>query len=253
MDFKGDFRLGNGTRCLPFTLRDAASRKILSVRAMPSTHAEPVKADLERTFREYGLPEELQSDNGSPFAGQGLSCLSRLSVWFLKLGVVPVLSRPGKPQDNGGHERMHRDLKAETTRPPGHDAIAQQRKFNAFIRCFNEERPHEALGGDVPDEHWEQSSRSFPASVKAPEYPAWWETRRVCPSDGTFSWRDEAISLTKALGGEQVGLEPIDDGLWRIHFYGFAVGLFDERLSTPSVTSLPRDAGRLARDLRSWV
>lgn len=246
MDFKGDFRLGNGTKCLPFTLRDAASRKILSIRVVPSTHTDPTKAELEHVFRDCGLPKELQSDNGPPFASSGLSSLSKLSVWLLKLGVVPVFSRPGKPQDNGGHERMHRDLKAETTRPPGYDAIAQQTKFNAFRSCFNAERPHEALSGDVPDQHWEPSPRSFPTGVAAPEYPGWWETRRVCQSDGHFSWRDEMISLTVALGGEQIGLEPVDDGLWRIHFYSFAIGLFDERPTRPVVFSIPRDGGRPA-------
>jgi transposase InsO family protein len=245
MDFKGDFRLGDGALCLPFTLRDAASRKVLSIRAMTSTRAAPVQAELERTFGEHGLPEELQSDNGPPFASSGLCCLSKLSVWLLKLGVVPVLSRPGKPQDNGGHERMHRDLKAETTRPPALDACAQQRKFDAFRRRFNEERPHEALDGDVPEEHWVPSPRSFPRQVPQPEYPAWWETRRVCPSDGTFSWRNQPIDLSEALSGERIALEPVDDGLWRIHFHEFAVGLFDETGSRPIVTSLPRVSGRL--------
>jgi putative transposase len=216
MDFKGGFRLGNGAKCLPFTLRDAASRKILSIRAMPSVRTDPVRTELEDVFRECGLPEELQSDNGPPFASTGLSCLSKLSVWLLKLGVVPLLSRPGKPQDNGGHERMHRDLKAETTRPPGSDASAQQRKFDAFRRRFNKERPHEALGGGVPDQHWTQSPRRFPEHLPEPEYPAWWEVRRVCPSDGAISWHDEMVGLSQALGGERVGFEPFDEGLWRI-------------------------------------
>jgi len=238
MDFKGDFRLGNGTRCLPFTLRDAASRKILSIQARGSYSTEPVKDELRGVFRKCGLPDELQSDNGPPFATTGLSRLSRLSVWLLKLGVVPVLSRPGKPQDNGGHERMHRDLKAETTRPPGYDVAAQQRKFDAFRHCFNTERPHEALGGDLPDEHWEPSARNFPEQLPVPEYPAWWETRSIYPSDGSMTWRNDSVFVSKALAGERIGLEPIDDGIWRLHFCQFAIALLDERGAYPKVAGL---------------
>lgn len=238
IDFKGDFRLGNRAKCYPLTVRDAASRKVLSIHALPSVRGEPVQAELERVFREYGLPDELQSDNGTPFSSTGLSGLSKLSVWFLKLGVVPVLSRPGKPQDNGGHERMHRDLKASTTRPPGQDMREQQRKFDAFLEHFNRVRPHEALGGDVPDEHWDRSSRKLPKALRAPDYPGWWEVRRVCPSGGAITWHNQPVFVSKALAGEEVALEPVEDGLWRIQFWGFVVGLLDERTPQPTVKSL---------------
>jgi transposase InsO family protein len=244
MDFKGDFRLGNGKKCLPFTLREAASRKILSIRAMTSPKTEPVQAELERCFAKYGLPIELQSDGGPPFATKGISCLSGLSVWLLKLDIIPVLSRPAKPQDNGGHERMHRDLKAETTRPPGRDVYAQQKKFDAFTNCFNEERPHDALEGKVPEECWKRSPRELPTKIACPDYPAWWEVRRI-NTQGTFSWHDRPVKISEALGKEDIGLEPIDDGLWRIHFYRYVIGLFDERRGKPVVTSIVKKRGRV--------
>lgn len=245
IDFKGDFRLGDGTKCFPLTLRDASSRRLLSIRAMTGTSSGPVQAELERRFREYGLPTELQSDNGTPFATKGLARLSKLSVWLLKLDVMPVLSRPAEPQDNGGHERMHRDLKAETTRPPANSVVGQDRKFDNFLRVFNEERPHEALGYDVPDEHWRPSERQFPARLPQPEYPAWWEIRRVNAAANTMSWRDNVVKVNDALGGEDIAFEPVADGVWLVHFYRYPIGFFDERKL--KLVSLERESGRLSK------
>ena len=242
MDFKGHFALLDGTRCHPFTLRDAASRKILAIKALPSTHSAPVQAELTRCFRKYGLPLEAQSDNGAPFATGGLACLSVLSVFLLKLDIIPVLSRPGKPQDNGGHERMHKDLKVETTWPPARWIPGQQRKFNCFLCGFNEERPNEALGGDVPNDHWSPSPRQFPTRIPKPEYPAWWEVRRVNRAANTISWRDNAVKVNDALAGEDIAFEPFADGLYRVHFYRFTIGLFDVRGEHPKFVSLPREA-----------
>ncbi len=247
MDFKGDFRVGDGTKCLPFTLRDAASRRLLEIKALPTTASAPVHAILERQFRKNGLPKELQSDGGGPFATTGLSCLSRLSVWLLKLGVMPVLSRPAKPQDNGGHERMHRDLKAETTRPPAQTMEGQQKKFDAFRHLFNEERPHEALGGDVPDAHWEPSPRAFPSRISKPEYPGAWEVRRVNSAAHTISWRDKVVKVNDALSGEDIAFEPVDEGVWCVYFYDYAIGLLQEHDPKPKFVSMPRISGHLAR------
>jgi putative transposase len=247
LDFKGHFALQDGTRCHPFTLRDAASRKILAIKALPSTHAAPVQRELTRCFREYGLPLEAQSDGGTPFASSGLGCLSTLSVFLMKLGVTPVLSRPAKPQDNGGHERMHKDLKAETTWPPANGMKGQQAKFNGFIRHFNGERPHEALDGDVPDDHWSFSPRPFPTQIPKAEYPGWWEVRRVNRAANTISWRDSVVKVNDALGGEDIALEPFAEGLYRVHFYQFTIGLFDARAEKPKFVSLPRNAGQLKR------
>jgi len=237
MDFKGDFRVGNGTRCLPFTARDAASRLILSIRAMPSTAGHWVRSELERLLRKYGMPDEGQSDTVAPFATTGLARLSSLGVWLLKLDILPVLGRPGKPQDNGAHERMHRDLKAETTRPPAMTLKGQQRRFDDFRRCFNEQRPHEALNGDVPLQRWKPSSRQFPSRIEPWCYPAWWEVRRV-NGNGTFTWKDTPVKCNDALGTEDIGLEPFEDGLWRIHFRKFVLGLLDERAHRARVIGL---------------
>ena len=244
-DFKGQFRLRDGTMCFPFTLRDAASRKVLAIHALPSTHGAPVRALMERCMREFGLPEEIQSDGGAPFATRGLAQLSRLSVWLLKLGVVPVLSRPGKPQDNGAHERMHRDLKAETTRPPAMTMRGQQRLFDRFVDIYNNERPHQSLDGDCPEEHWLRSPREFPRRIVAPEYPAWWQVRKVNGRSFTISWRDHSVKVNDALGGETLGFEPYDDGKYRVHFYDFVIGHFDERATCPRLSSVERHAGRL--------
>lgn len=245
MDFKGHFALLDGTRCHPFTLRDAASRKLLAIKALPSTHSAPVQKELIRCLREYGMPEEVQSDGGAPFASTGLACLSAISVQLMKLGIVPVLSRPAKPQDNGGHERSHKDLKVETTMPPARLMPGQQRKFDRFRHIFNEERPHEALDGDVPDDRWSPSPRCYPTSIAPPEYPAWWEVRRVNRAAHTISWHDKAVKVNDALDGEDIAFEPFDDGLFRVHFYDFTIGLFDVRGEKPKFQSLPRDAGRL--------
>ena len=247
MDFKGHFPLKNGIRCHPFTLRDAASRKLFAIKALTSTHSAPVEAEIVRCFREYGLPSEAQSDGGAPFATGGLACLSKLSVLFLKLDIIPVLSRPAKPQDNGGHERMHRDLKAETTRPPGSTMRGQQRMFDRFLRTFNEERPHEALNGEVPDEHWSPSPRQFPERIPEPEYPSWWAVRRVNRAANTISWSGEEVKINDALGGQNIAFEPYEDGLFRVHFYRFTIGLFDVRGARPKLIGLPREAGKLTK------
>lgn len=229
MDFKGDFRLGDRTLVKPFTLRDGFSRMILDVHVTVSTSYEVVKLRLEKAFRAYGMPDEIQSDNGPPFASTGLGLLSALSVWLIRHDVLPVLSRPGKPQDNGAHERMHRDYKADTTRPPAHDILSQQRRSSRWKRAFNEVRPHHALGGDVPREHWTPSPRRYTPMSTPPEYPSWWETRRA-DINGEITWHNQPLACGKALRRQTLGLEPIDDGVWRIHFAKCAIGIFNERL-----------------------
>lgn len=245
IDFKGDFLLGNGSKCLPLTLRDAASRYLLGISAMTSTHGVLVRQYLTHCFREAGLPRELQSDSGPPFATTGIARLSALSVWLMKLDVCPVLSRPGHPQDNGAHERMHRDLKAETTRPPCLTSAAQQRRFNQWLQDFNKTRPHEALNGAVPAERWHPSTRPYCETISSWDYPRWWSVRRVNRACPAFSWRSQAIRINDALAGEDLGFEEIEDGLWRICFRRFALGLLDERRSSPMILTLARTGGRL--------
>lgn len=241
VDFKGEFRLGDGSLCFPLTLRDAVSRKLLDVHGLTDTRGTGVLKRYEWAFREYGLPLELHSDTGQPFGSKGLARLSWLSVYLLKLGIRPVFSRPGKPQDNGGHERMHRDLKAETTRPPAEHLRAQQKRFDSFCECFNEERPHEALGGRPPDSVWVHSSRPYPPRLGDPHYPAHWEVRRTM-SNGGFMWKHAQVYVTSALAYERVGLEPIDDGVWRVHFAAQPLGIFDERLARRKVLGLQPNA-----------
>jgi putative transposase len=236
-DFKGNFLTLNGSRCFPFTLRDAVSRKVLDIRAFSGERGVNVRSCYERAFREHGLPNEIHSDNGKPFASHGLARLSWVMVYLLKLGIRPVFSRPGKPQDNGGHERMHRDLKAETAWPPAKTMRGQQKRFDTFRRIFNEERPHEALDGATPDSHWTPSPRTYPSSIGEPEYPAHWEQRQV-GQHGRIFWRGGKVNVTTALCGERVGLEPLSDGQWRIHFASLAIGVLDERLNPKKVLGL---------------
>ena len=242
IDFKGDFRLGSGAKCYPLTIRDAVSRLILRIDALPNTRGEPALELLHAAFAEYGLPLELHSDNGTPFGSTGIARLGAVSVFAVKHGIRPVFSRPGKPQDNGGHERMHRDVKAETTRPPGEDFTEQQERFDIFRHCFNDERPHQALGGDTPRSRWQPSSRILSSSTPEPDYPSHWEQRTVGKL-GQISWHSTVVGVTKALGGERIGLEPIDDGLWRAHFYALPFGLLDERGADTQVIGVNHPGG----------
>lgn len=224
MDFKGHFRLLDGTLCYPFTLRDAFSRMVLRIDACPRETCELVLPLLKAAFREHGMPLELHSDTGAPFGSTGLGRLSVISVFALKLGIRPLFSRPGKPQDNGGHERMHLDVKAETTRPPGGHTAQQQQMFDEFRECFDFERPHHALNGATPASLWGRSPRQFPACVESPTYAAHWETRWV-DSAGYIKWNDQRIFVGSAMRHEPIGIEPFDEGLWRIHFATLHIGM----------------------------
>lgn len=238
-DFKGQFRMRNGKLCYPFTLRDATSRMVLDIRACTCTRADVVISALDESFAKYGMPKELHSDTGAPFGSTGLARLSHVSVFLLKRGIRPVFSRPGKPQDNGGHERMHLDLKAETTRPPGRHLRNQQRMFDAFLETFNEERPHQALGGKTPRTQWTPSERRYVGNPPPPSYPGHFEVRRV-DCDGAIYWHNEYVRVTRALTGESVGLEPVDEGLWRVHFASMWIGVLNELGSTLRVVGVNR-------------
>lgn len=229
VDFKGWFLCGNGIRCDPLTISDAASRYLLRCQAMTGqTGFEQVRPFFEATFREYGLPLAIHSDNGAPFATVGLAGLSRLSVWWIRLGIRPDRSRPGKPQDNGRHERMHRTLKEEALSPPAANARQQQMVFDFFREEYNEERPHQALGQKPPALFYAPSPRPYPSRLAPVEYPDDWERRKIKDS-GRMKWKGKEIGVCQALTGEQVGLEPIDDGVWRIHFCQYPVGIFNEK------------------------
>ena len=216
IDFKGHFRTGDGVRCDPLTISDTASRYLLRCQAVERPDYAHVRPLLEATFREYGLPRALRSDNGPPFASLAVGGLSRLSVWFLRLGVVPERIEPGHPEQNGRHERLHRTLKKETASPPCATARGQQRAFQRFQQDYNEQRPHEALGMATPASVYVPSPREYPARLEEIEYPSRYQLRRV-GERGDIHWRNRVVFLSEVLAGETVGLEEDEQG-WRIWF-----------------------------------
>lgn len=235
-DFKGWFRTGDGIRCDPLTISDACTRYLIACKGMERPRQEDVRREFERAFREYGLPGAIRSDNGTPFASVALGGLTKLSVWWIKLGIMPERIAPGHPEQNGRHERMHRTLKEETASPPARTMRAQQRTFDRFRALYNDVRPHEALGQRPPASRYNPSSRDYPSRVREPEYPDGMTVRRV-RSNGEIKWRGGLVFLSAALTGEPVGLGPQDDGMWTVHFGPLEIGTLDERakkvLKTP--------------------
>lgn len=227
-DFKGEFRTGDGVYCYPLTVRDGFSRYVLRCDALPSKHTALVRDRFARAFADYGLPERIRSDNGGPFAGPGLTRLSRLAVWWIRLGIQPERIAPGRPEQNGSHEQFHAVLKAETTRPPAPTGAAQQRRFDRFRVEYNEQRPHEALGDQPPARCYTPSGRPLPRRLPPLEYPGHLEVRRVS-SVGYVSWRGQPLYLTAVLAGEDVAFEEVDDGLWLLYLATVRLACLDER------------------------
>ena len=227
VDFKGQFRTGDGQWCYPLTVVDYASRFLLGCQGLARpTHAltRPV---FHRLFERYGLPERIRSDNGVPFATSALGRLSALSVWWIKLGIVPELIEPAHPQQNGRHERMHRVLKAETTRPPAASGPAQQRRFHRFQAEYNTERPHEALGGETPGHCYTRSVRAYPRELVPPSYPGHFQVRYVS-AHGGIRWQNRWVNVSHVLAGEDVGLEEVADGVHSVYFGPVLLGRFSE-------------------------
>ena len=227
-DFKGEFLTGDGIICYPLTVSDLYSRYLIGCRGLLSTKADGVKKSFERLFREHGLPDAIRSDNGVPFASTGLGRLSRLSVWWIKLGIRPELTQPAHPEQNGSHERMHRTLKRATTHPVGRDLRGQQKRFDAFQLEFNTERPHESIGMKRPADLYRPSLRTFPSKLAPIEYPGHFEVRRVSRNGG-IRWKTGWLSVSHPLIDEYVGLEEVDDGIWNLYFGSLLLGRFDER------------------------
>jgi hypothetical protein len=217
--------------CYPLTVRDGFSRYVLRCDALTTKATGPVRERFERAFREYGLPARIRSDNGEPFAGTGLTRLSRLAVWWIRLGILPERIALGRPEQNGSHEQFHRVLKADTARPPAANAAAQQRRFRDFCREYNEVRPHEALQDHPPASRYTPSPRPFPARVPPIDYPGYLDVRRVSPF-GKVSWRGRSLYLTQVLGGEDVAFDEVDDGVWLVYFGAVRLARFDERTRT---------------------
>ena len=227
-DFKGEFLTGDGAYCYPLTLRDGFSRFVLRCDALRGQTTDATRRCFDRAFAQYGLPERIRSDNGVPFASAGLGRLSQLSVWWIRLGILPERIALGRPDQNGSHEQFHSVLKADTTRPAARDAAAQQRRFARFCREYNYERPHEALNNDVPAAHYASSPRPLPRRLPPLEYPGDVEIRRVS-CIGQVSWRGAPLFLSLALVGQDVAFEEVDDDIWTIRFATMAIGRYDGR------------------------
>ena len=226
-DFKGWFQTRDGQRCDPLTISDARSRYLLRCHLVRDTGTEAVRSQFEATFREYGLPEAIRTDNGAPFASRGIGGLSRLSVWWIRLGIRPERIEPGEPQQNGQHERIHRTMKAEGTQRPEATPQRQQAVLDGFRQRYNEERPHEALQMRCPAQVYERSGREYPARLAPVEYPSGRAVRQV-QQHGQFYWHGEAVFVGEALVHEPIGLEPLDDRRWKVYYSTVLLGVFNE-------------------------
>jgi len=228
-DFKGQFRLGTGQWCYPLTVSDNHSRYLLACRGLSAPTEAQVWGWFEEVFRTYGLPEAMRTDNGSPFASVALGGLTRLSVWWVKLGIRVERIAPGHPEQNPRQERFHRTLKEETASPPKATRAAQQRAFDRFRAQYNGERPHESLGGLPPGACYEPSRRCYPRRLAEVEYAEGIAVRRV-RSNGEIKWRGETVYVSEALRGERVGLEALEETRWSVYFSHLKLGILDERV-----------------------
>lgn len=233
-DFKGQFRLGNQSYCYPLTITDHFSRYLISCEALEGTKTNGgTEAVFREAFQQYGLPHAILSDNGSPFGSLGLFGWSKLSLNWIRLGIRIERIKPGHPEQNGRHERMHLTLKQETTRPSGKNLLQQQEKFDRFKSEYNLERPHEALEMKVPSELYRPSSRPYPKEIPVPEYPLHDKTRTVLAGGVVQLARVAGKPIRFHLGqtfiGQQVGLREEEDDLWRVTFANYDLGLYDRR------------------------
>lgn len=240
-DFKGWFRTRDGQRCDPLTVTDAHSRMLLCCQVVARPDHAHVRTAFETVFRTYGLPLAIRSDNGTPFASVGAGGLTRLSAWWVKLGISLERIEPGHPEQNGRHERMHSTLAQDCCRPPADSLLAQQLAFDAFRRVYNIQRPHQALGMQPPVRHYQPSPRPYPALLEDPLYPTDASIRRV-RSNGEVRWKGNLIFLSEALVGEAVAITEALTG-YEVHFGPVLLGSLDvrgERLLRPSYPKTPR-------------
>lgn len=228
-DYKGKFKMGNGKYCHPLTIADSKSRFIFSAKGLRSEDYKSAKKEFKRVFRQFGLPKQIHTDNGSPFgAVMAIQRFTRLSYWFIDLGILPVFSDPAHPEQNGRHERMHKDLKAECAMPPARELTAQQRKLNTFVKEYNHIRPHEALQMETPGKIHQLSNRPFPDRIRKYEYPYNFKVMKVTQSGsmrwGSYFW----VYITRALIGKYVGAEEMGNGIWRVFYRNVFLGYFNE-------------------------
>ena len=227
-DFKGQFKTKDGIYCYPLTITDVHSRYIISIKGLLSTRAEGAFQGFDRAFREFGLPKAIRTDNGVPFATVAIHGLSHLNVWWIRLGIQHQRILPASPQQNGKHERMHRTMKAEATRPARANLNAQQREFNRFRKEYNEERPHEAIGGKTPSKLYRPSKRIYTGKIEPYEYPAHFVIKKVT-SGGTIRLGPKLVFLANSLPGEIIGLEEVADGIWSIYLCNVLLARIDQR------------------------
>lgn len=226
-DYKGQFQLGNRQYCYPLTVTDYRSRYLLACEGLESTREDTAFTVFERTFREFGLPVAIRTDNGVPFASpNALFGLSRLSVWWLRLGIRLERIQPGKPQQNGRHERMHLTLKQEATKPPGYNLLQQQERFEDFVGVYNDQRPHQALNGRYPGEVYTPSAREY-RPPEPPEYPFHDRTIQVTQC-GRICIGRRKINLSQALAGQHIGIREVADQIWLVSFMEYDIGFFDK-------------------------
>jgi transposase InsO family protein len=225
-DFKGEFKTGDGRYCYPLTVTDQASRMILLCEALESTKEFPVIEAFVSLFRQRGLPDAIRSDNGLPFASpNGLYNLSKLSVFWLRLGIAIERIKPGHPQQNGRHERMHRTLKQETARPPGMNALQQQDRFDRFVCEFNDERPHEAIAMRTPAQLYAASPRAYEGLPEL-EYP-FHDRDILVTACGRICMARKKINVSTVLAGQRLGIKEVDDGIWLVSFMHYDLGYID--------------------------
>lgn len=227
IDFKGQFRLGNGSYCYPLTVSDQFSRYLLGVEAMAAIRDEAARESCEELFRQFGLPRAIRSDNGPPFASRGLAGLTKLSAYWVLLGIRLERIRPAHPEENGRHERMHRTLKAETAKPPRTNLLQQQERFDEFVAEYNQHRPHEALGQRCPADVYETSTRRCPTDLPMPKYAGYDDVLKVSASGSIYLPRLRQVYVSEALAGMHVGIETQHDGRWLVSFASLDLGYID--------------------------
>ena len=228
-DYKGHFKMKNGLYCYPLTVCDMHSRYLLACDGHKAISIRDSTFQFIKLFEEFGLPKRIRTDNGVPFASSALARLSSLSVWWIKLGIYPEQIEPGKPQQNGKHERMHRTLKKEATIPPGQNLKGQQRKFNEFKKEYNEIRPHEALNMQTPSAVYRPSKRRMPRKVKTYDYPSHFQVRLVSRNGG-IRWKHDRVPVSSTLIKEYIGFEEVDNDIYNVYFCDILIGRFFEEI-----------------------
>ena len=228
-DYKGKFLMGNKKYCHPLTIADSKSRFVFTAKGHYKENLNSAKTEFTRVFRKYGIPKQMHTDNGSPFGNvTAIQRFTRLSYWFIELGIMPVFSDPSHPEQNGRHERMHRDLKAACAKPSAFDLRAQQRRLNRFVKEYNHIRPHEALDMETPASVHDFSTRPYPEKIPNFEYEPEMRVLKVTKNGamrwGAYNW----VYLSASLQGKYVGALEIGNGIWRVFYRNVFLGYFNE-------------------------